>query len=64
MNGEDYQPDPGDEPREVCPACGQPVPLPQDPVLGEVVWCDHCGAELELVSTEPLRLDLFEEEEK
>ncbi|MCB0217165.1 MAG: lysine biosynthesis protein LysW [Caldilineae bacterium] len=57
-------PNPSDAARDVCPACGQPIPLPADPVLGEVLWCDHCGAELELVSTEPIRLDLFEEEEK
>ena len=47
-----------------CPACGAAIALPEDPILGEVVWCDACGAELEVLSLSPLRLDLFEEEEK
>jgi alpha-aminoadipate carrier protein LysW len=47
-----------------CPACGAAVDLPEDPVLGEVIWCDGCGAELEIMALEPLRVELFEEEEK
>ena len=47
-----------------CPACGSIVELDSEVVLGEVVWCDHCGAELEVISLEPPTLDLFEEEEK
>jgi alpha-aminoadipate carrier protein LysW len=47
-----------------CPACGSLTGLSKDIVLGEVVWCDHCGAELEIISLEPLALELFEEEEK
>jgi alpha-aminoadipate/glutamate carrier protein LysW len=47
-----------------CPACGFLPGLEPDVMLGEIVWCEHCGAELEVVSIEPLRLDLFEEEEK
>ena len=47
-----------------CPACGEPLNLDPEVVLGEVVWCDHCGVELEVISTEPVQLELFEEEEK
>lgn len=47
-----------------CPACGADVELALDVVLGEIVWCDDCGAELEVVSLDPPRLVLFEEEEK
>lgn len=47
-----------------CPACGAPLDLPEDPILGEVLWCDACGAELEVVALTPLRIHLFEEEEK
>jgi alpha-aminoadipate carrier protein LysW len=49
---------------EVCPACGTALDLPEDLVLGEILYCDHCGVELEAVGLEPLRIDLFEEEEK
>ena len=47
-----------------CPACGTPVPVPPDAVLGEAVWCPSCGVELEVVSTRPLQLLPYEEEEK
>jgi len=58
----EYDPDMQDV--VACPACGARATLPEDVVLGEIVWCDDCGAELEVVSTEPVRLELFEEEEK
>lgn len=48
----------------VCPACGADVELAYDMVVGEVLYCEHCGMELELIGVEPPRLELFEEEEK
>jgi len=59
----DWQDSASSEPT-VCPACGAPIGLPEDPILGEVMWCDACGAELEVMSLQPLRVELFEEEEK
>ena len=50
--------------QEPCPACGADVDLPADVELGEILHCAHCGAEVEVISRDPLRLDLFEEEEK
>lgn len=47
-----------------CPACGDDVGMPDDAVLGEVIWCYSCGVELEVVSLDPPRVVLFEEEEK
>jgi lysine biosynthesis protein LysW len=47
-----------------CPACGELVDVPEAAVLGEAVWCPACGAELEVVSTQPASLLLYEEEEK
>ena len=46
------------------PACGATVQLDAEVVLGEIVWCDACGAELEVISLDPPTLELFEEEEK
>jgi alpha-aminoadipate carrier protein LysW len=47
-----------------CPACGVDVPMPYGVVVGEVLVCAHCGAEVEVISLEPLLLEFFEEEEK
>lgn len=47
-----------------CPACGLDVVIPADPMLGEVLFCEACGAELEIISLDPMRVSLYEEEEK
>jgi lysine biosynthesis protein LysW len=47
-----------------CPECDSGVDVPADAIAGELLFCDHCGVELELQSKDPLVLDLFEEEEK
>ena len=47
-----------------CPECDASVDVPTDAVAGEMIYCESCGVELELSSTDPVVLDLFEEEEK
>ncbi len=47
-----------------CPACGLALPLPPDAVVGEILVCGYCGAELEIVGLAPVVLEFFEEEEK
>ncbi len=45
----------------LCPECDNPLDIDQDEVEeGETVTCDECGAELEIVSTEPLQLALID----
>ncbi|MCS7059314.1 MAG: lysine biosynthesis protein LysW [Meiothermus sp.] len=44
-----------------CVECGSEVEL-NDPELGELVVCETCGAELEVVGLEPLRLQAAPEE--
>ncbi len=39
-----------------CPVCDAPASLPSDLLLGEIVPCDDCGAELEVTSLDPLTL--------
>ncbi len=39
-----------------CTICEAPVSLPNDVMEGEVLACDDCGAELELVTLDPLTL--------
>lgn len=41
----------------VCPECDNPLDIDVDDVEeGEVVSCDECGTELEVVSSDPLEL--------
>ena len=37
----------------VCPECEGAVTLPADPMVGEVLPCPSCGAELELAAIDP-----------
>ncbi|HBS28556.1 MAG TPA: lysine biosynthesis protein LysW [Phycisphaerales bacterium] len=41
-----------------CPECGAPVTLRRRPLNGEVVPCPDCGVDLEVTSTEPLRVEV------
>ncbi len=48
-----------------CPECEALVDVDEDEVEeGEVVSCPECGVELEVVSTNPLELNLLEDEEE
>lgn len=41
----------------VCPECDNPMDIDVDDIEeGEIVECDECGAELEVVSSDPLQL--------
>jgi len=47
----------------ICPECEGSLTL-HDPMEGEIVPCAFCGADLEVVSLDPLRLDLAPEEQE
>jgi len=46
-----------------CPECGADLTL-EDPIEGEIITCAECGVELEVLSLQPLTLDLAPEEEE
>jgi alpha-aminoadipate carrier protein LysW len=46
-----------------CPECDAELTL-SDVVQGEIVVCSDCGVDLEVVSLEPLTLDLAPMEEE
>ena len=47
----------------VCPECDNPLDIDADDVEeGEVVTCDECGTDLEVVSSDPLDLAAVDEE--
>ncbi len=47
-----------------CPCCDEDVDVDVDVELSEVIVCNNCDNELEVVSLEPLGLSEWEEEEK
>ncbi len=47
----------------VCPECDNPLDIDADDVdEGEIVQCDECGTDLEVVSSDPLELAAVDEE--
>lgn len=47
----------------VCPECDNPIEIDVDDVEeGEVVTCDECGTDLEVVTVDPLELAPVDEE--
>jgi alpha-aminoadipate carrier protein LysW len=47
-----------------CPECDTPVPLDAETVIGEVVPCPDCGADLEVTALQPPVLGLAPPEEE
>ena len=48
----------------VCPECAAEIEMADKPIKGEIVECMECGAELEVVNVNPVKLDLAPEEEE
>ena len=47
----------------VCPECDNPLDIDVDEVEeGEVLQCDECGTELEIVSADPLEIAAVDNE--
>ena len=47
----------------VCPECDNPLDVDVDDVEeGEIIQCDECGIDLEVVSSDPLELAAVDEE--
>ncbi len=47
-----------------CPVCEGTFFLEMDEIEeGDLISCEECGAELEVISTDPLELEAVEEEE-
>lgn len=49
-------------PTGTCPECDADVHVDTDADKGELVSCEECGVELEIVGLDPVELDLVEEE--
>lgn len=49
-------------PTTACPECSEEVYVDADSEQGDVVSCDECGTDLEVVGLDPIELDVHEEE--
>ena len=49
-------------PTGTCPECDADVHVDLDTDKGEIVSCEECGTELEIVGLDPVDLDIVEEE--
>ena len=48
-------------PTSVCPECDEEVYVDADSEQGDVISCDECGTNLEIVGLDPIELDMYEE---
>ena len=47
----------------VCPECDNPLDIDVDDVEeGEIIQCDECGTDIEVVSSDPLELAPVDQE--
>jgi alpha-aminoadipate carrier protein LysW len=47
-----------------CPECGADVAIPDDAMENELLPCPDCGTELEIISLDPVALDVAPEVEE
>ena len=50
-------------PTGICPECEADVHVDTDADKGDVVSCEECGTDLEVVGLDPVELDMVEEED-
>lgn len=48
----------------LCPICGCSITLPEGNIAGDLIECEDCGTLLEIASTNPFEIILYEEPEK
>lgn len=47
-------------PTSVCPECEEKVYVDAEAEQGDVVSCEECGTDLEVVGLDPIELDIYE----
>jgi alpha-aminoadipate carrier protein LysW len=50
-------------PTGTCPECDADVHVDTDADKGDIVSCEECGTDLEVVGLDPVELDVVEEDE-
>ena len=50
-------------PTTACPECSEEVYVDADSEQGDVVSCDECGTDLEIVGLDPIELDVHDDDD-
>ena len=50
-------------PTGTCPECDAEVHVDTDADKGDIVSCEECGTDLEVVGLDPVELDIVEEDD-
>ncbi len=50
-------------PTTACPECKEEVYVDAESEQGDIVTCEECGTELEVVGLDPIELDAYHESE-
>lgn len=50
-------------PTGTCPECDADVHVDTDADKGDILSCEECGTDLEVVGLDPVELDIVEEED-
>ncbi|MDQ3322752.1 MAG: hypothetical protein M3525_10055 [Acidobacteriota bacterium] len=51
-------------PTTVCPECSEDVYVDADSEQGDIISCDECATQLEVVGLDPIELDIYEDGDK
>ena len=46
-------------PTTACPECSEDVYVDAESEQGDIISCDECGSELEIVGLDPIELDIY-----
>lgn len=46
-------------PTTACPECTEDVYVDAESEQGDIISCDECGSELEIVGLDPIELDVY-----
>ncbi|MGI8638455.1 MAG: hypothetical protein ACR2MG_00650 [Pyrinomonadaceae bacterium] len=46
-------------PTTACPECSEDVYVDAESEQGDIISCDECGTELEIVGLDPIELDIY-----
>ena len=50
-------------PTTACPECGEDVFVDAESEQGDIISCDECGTDLEIVGLDPVELDIYTEDD-